>query len=404
MQKILEIISGLSKDAKNIFSTIQKRGPISKNELLDITGLKLTTLNRIMEPLEELKLVIEYGIGESSGGRKPVLFDVNPNLYYVVGVDLSRTYTQITIVNMKMKILFKDKFDMDESCTPQKTVEIISGIILESLNKLSIKKDAVLGIGVGAVGPLDRESGILINPVNFIAEGWSNVPIKNMLYEKLDLPIIIDNGANTAVIAEYFFGVGRGYKNIAYFNCGVGIRTGAITSDAIIRTINDAEDCFAHMTIDVDGEQCVCGNFGCVEAYSSIHSIVKKFIAEIKKGRRSIISNPLEDINYLDICSAAENNDELAKEVIYNAATSFGVGLANYINLLNPRMIILSGPLINHSSLFYETCKEIAYKKYYLNDSKNVVFSKEGSFKEDAISIGGAAVIIESILNNAIVE
>lgn len=400
MQKIQELLSGLNKDAKNIFSIIQKRGPILKKELLAISGLKLTTLNRIMEPLEKLKLIIECGIGESSGGRKPILYDVNPNRYYVIGVELSRTYSQIIVVNLKMNILFKDKFEMDDSCTPKKTVDVISKIISQSLNKLNIEKQMILGIGVGTVGPLDRESGILINPLSFIAEGWTYVPIKSMLFEKLNLPVTIDNGANTAVSAEYFFGVGRDYKNIAYFNCGVGIRTGAITADTVIRTINDAEDCFAHMTIDVDGEQCICGNFGCVEAYSSINSIVKKFVCEIKKGRSSEILKPVEDINYLDICSAAENNDVLAKEVIFNAATSFGVGLANYINLLNPRMIILSGLLINHSNLFFKTCREIAYKRYHLSANNKIVFSKEGLFKEDAISIGAAVMVIENMLNN----
>jgi predicted NBD/HSP70 family sugar kinase len=363
-----------------------------------MTGLKLTTLNRIMEPIEALSLITEFGIGESSGGRKPILYHVNTNKYYLIGVDLSRTYCNIVIANLKMDILHKKAFYMDETCTPAKTIELISEIVNEGLKKLEIARELVLGVGVGAVGPLDREKGILINPVNFTAEGWNNVKIKEELFSKLKLPVIVDNGANTAVLGEYFFGSGKGFKSIAYFNCGIGIRTGVINEGTLLRSINDAEDSFAHMIIDLDGDRCTCGNYGCVEAYSSIPSIVKKFVSEIKRGRDTSIKKDLEDIDYLDICLAAEKNDELAKQVIVSAATSFGIALANFINLVNPEAIILSGPLTNHSKLFYDTCNEVACKKYYLRDRNRVFFSKEGFFKEEAIAVGAGAMILESAL------
>jgi predicted NBD/HSP70 family sugar kinase len=398
MQNIRDNIIGLGKEAKNIFSIIQKQGPISKNQLLDITNLKLTTLNRIMEPLEALNLITEFGIGESSGGRKPILYNVNTNKYYLIGVDLSRTYCNIVVVNLKMEILYKKFFYMDESCTPYKTIDIISEIVNEGLHKLKIDKELVLGVGVGAVGPLDRENGVIINPVNFIAEGWNDVKIKEELFNKLWLPIIVDNGANTAVLSEYFFGAGKGFKSIAYFNCGIGIRTGVVNEGVLLRSMNDADDSFAHMTIDLDGDRCTCGNYGCVEVYSSIPSIVKKFVSEVKRGRDTIIKKDIDDIDYLDICLAAEKNDELAKQVIISAATSFGIALANFINLVNPEAIILSGPLTNHSKLFYNTCNEVASKKNYLRDKNRVFFSKEGFFKEEAIAVGAASMILESAL------
>jgi predicted NBD/HSP70 family sugar kinase len=90
---------------------------------------------------------------------------------------------------------------------------------------------------------------------------------------------VIDNGANTTILAEYNFGAGKGYQNIAYFNCSTGIRTGAISAGTIVRTINDAEDAFGHMVIKVDGEPCSCGNYGCIDCYSSIYAIIQKYNA-----------------------------------------------------------------------------------------------------------------------------
>jgi predicted NBD/HSP70 family sugar kinase len=219
-----------------------------------------------------------------------------------------------------------------------------------------------------------------------------------MIEQELQLPAIIDNGANTAVLAEYYFGAGRGLENIAYFNCGVGIRTGVISSGTIVRTVNDAEDAFGHMVVDVDGELCSCGNYGCVECYSSIPSITKRFRSELKKGRSSLIMKPSEEINYIDICAAAEEKDELAREVIINAAAIFGAGLSNYINLLNPGLVILSGPLIKSSTLFYETSTHISSKRHYLKEGNKVTYSRGGYFKDKAIAVGAAVELLEEVL------
>lgn len=203
------------------------------------------------------------------------------------------------------------------------------------LQEKHINPKIILGVGIGTVGPLDREKGILFNPPNFPAPGWVNVPLKDILEKEIDLPITVDNGANTAVLVENIFGAGKGFSNMAYFHCGIGIRTGAIAGGKIVRTINDAEDAFGHMIIDVDGEQCNCGNFDCVDCYSSIPAIVTKFITALKKGRVSNTTTPLDQMQYSDICAAAEEDDDLAKEIIVEAATILGSGLANYINLLN---------------------------------------------------------------------
>ncbi|MDK2810474.1 MAG: hypothetical protein PWR27_1183 [Petroclostridium sp.] len=402
MQNAADVLCGLNKESRTVFSLIQKKGPLTKSELLLITKMKLTSLNRFMQPLEDKKLIVQVGIGESTGGRKPVVYDVNPLQYYVIGIDISRTYTQIVISNLKMEILNQQQFTMTQSFTPEKTAKAISHIIKNMLGQLSIDRSMILGAGVGTIGPLDRKKGIILNPKNFAAPGWVNVPIKQILEQELQLPVVIDNGANTAVLAESLFGCGKDFENIAYFNCGIGIRTGAISGGTIVRTINDAEDAFGHMVIDVDGELCSCGNYGCVEAYSSILSITNKFMSAIKKGRTSIISKPLETIGYIDICNAAEKKDELARETIINAATILGTGLANYINLLSPDLVILSGPLVKHSELFYEVCTQVAIKKYYLKQENKMVFSKGGDFKDNAIAVGAAAAVVEQILNNTL--
>ncbi len=397
------VFEKLSSETKLIFDRIQKGGPQTKNNLSRITGMKLTTLIRLMEPLEEAGLVEQCSIGESTGGRKPALYDIRAGEYYLAGVDISRTYTQVVITDLKLKPLFKQQFPMDEAAYPEKTAGRILEIIKEAFRYLKADMERLLGVGVGTVGPMDRLRGLILNPVNFEAPGWSNVPIKAMLESGLPCPVFVDNGANAAALAEMLYGKAKGIKSLVYINCGIGLRTGAISSGRIVRTMNDAEDAFGHMVIDVDGEPCSCGNFGCIECYSSIHAVTGKFEAQLKKGRISTVGKAPGGISYLDICRGAEKKDELAKEVLTDAAVILGTGLANFINLFNPDLVILSGPLIQHSNLFYRVCTEVAAKKSYMNKGGGLLFNKGGHFEENAIPVGSAAMVLENCLDSRIV-
>lgn len=399
MKENINVLKNLSKEEKKIFNSLQNDGPITKSEISRLTEIKLTTLNGIMEVLERKRIIVRKAIGESTGGRKPVLYDVNLSDFYIIGIDLSRVYTQVIITNLKMKILYKEMFNMDVFCLPEETVRRIYEIVNKANIILKLASMNLVGIGLGTVGPLDIKNGIMISPVNFNSVGWSDVPIKEMLEEKFKFPIIIENGVNTAVIGEYFYGVGKGVQNIAYLNCGIGIRTGTVLSGTLMRTISDEDDALAHMIVDVYGEKCKCGNLGCIECYSSINAIIKKFSLEVKKGRKTIINKKLENIEYKDICIAAENNDNLSKEILSGAALILGIGLVNYINLLNPGLVILSGPLIINSKLFYNECIDTVLKKLHPDRRKKIIFSRGGFFKENAISIGAVALVIKDIYN-----
>ena len=399
MNTIDGILARASNDEKRILSILQKRGPLTKNDLLAALRTNFSTLNRLMLPLEEARLIAGIGSGASTGGRKPVLYDLDPKTFYILGIDISRSYVQVVVADPKMTILHKSTFSMDQTFTPIKTVQRIARLFDEALGKLGITKDKLLGAGLGTVGPLDRRQGIMLRPVSFAAPGWTGVNIKVMLNQVLGLEVDVDNGANTAVLAEHKLGIGRDHANVAYFNCSIGIRTGVISDGKIVRGIYDTEDAFGHMVIDFDGEPCVCGNYGCIDCYASIHAIVGKYRSSIKQGRVSKITRPIENIDYSDICRYAESNDALAQEIIINAATSLGVGLANYINLLNPDLVILNGPLISHSELYYRTCIQTASNRLYARELKQIAFSKGGNFADDAIALGAALMAMERRLS-----
>jgi len=368
----------LNDRGKYIFNIVQKNGPITRNELMDITKIKLTTLNRDIEILIDKKIIIEADIGESTGGRKPNLYDVNQSEFYIIGIDISRTYTKIVITNLKLKII--EERLLSHKYKIENISEIIPTLIKNICMELRIEKSSIVGIGIG------------------IIDGFNIKPLYDVLDKELDTIICVDNGANAAVIGEYNFGIGKGKKNIAYINCGVGIRTGIISSGVLIRTINNLEDAFGHMIVDVNGELCSCGNHGCIESYVSISNITKKFIDEIKEISGSYLNKKLDNINYRDVCNLAENKNEVTVNVIKNSALYFGIGLANYMKLFNPELIILSGPLIQHSKLFYDTAIEIAFQKCHIKNN-NIQFSNGGHYKDNSIAVGACAMVIQKLQN-----
>jgi predicted NBD/HSP70 family sugar kinase len=390
MREILRQLSDRELETLNI---IHKKGLITKKNLLAITGMTLTTLNRVMKSLEDKKLIMEGGTSESTGGRKAVEYGVAQTGVYVIGVDISRTYVKLIISNLKMTIIKKEEFFMDDTFSPEKTVEKVTDLIEQKLLELSIDKGEVLGIGVGTVGPLDREKGIMINPKNFFNESWSNVPLKEMIERKALIPCFIDNGANTAVLAEYLFGKGKDLKSIVYIHCGIGIRSSVITDGIIIRTMNDSEDAFAHMIVDSNGERCICGNKGCIESYSSIQGMIERFNLRVKEANNKYRNEEIKEEDYKKILDLAMRNNESAGEIINRGAEILGIGLGNLVRILNPQLVILCGPLVKNYKLYYDMCIDTFHKINYLNNG--IIFSKGGKFKEDAIAIGAAAMVVE---------
>lgn len=381
-------LSGLDKTGKKIFGLVQKIGPVTKSTLVSITNLPLTTLNRTMDTLLSNGLVIRCGIDGSSGGRKPGLYEANPNGIFCVGIDISRTYAKMIFTDLRMNILAQHHFDMDTDHTPDETIKHLFSAYKLLLAKTGRDRSFCLGIGLGTVGPLDKAKEVMLSPMNFSSKSWDrDIHIKNILETAFNLPVTTENGANTAALAEYHYGSADTKVSISYFNCGIGIRCGAVVSGSIVNGINDGEDSFGHMIVDLNGERCCCGKHGCIEAYASILSIKKRYQQS---------SN--NDKSFIDICKFADTGNITAIKVIKEAAAVFGVGLSNYIGLINPDIIILSGPLIKASSLFYDFCLKQLLSAHSSKKTPLPLFYRLGRFGDDAIAFGAAANVLEKVL------
>lgn len=386
------------KRLKQLYLTISRTGPISKSDLIMQTGLTSTTCSRLIDLLLNKKMISESGVGESSGGRKPLLYEINSTSSYLIGVDISRTYTKILLLDLNLVIISEARLSMNYKTTPNATINFIIEKTYLMIEDQGIKLSDVLGIGIGTIGPLDRKLGIILNPFQFPSAGWVDVPIKEILSKRLGIKTLIDLGVNTAAIAEYHHSFLNIYKNMIYIIKGVGSRTGVIMDGRLMPGLDKVGiHGQGHMIVEIHGRKCICGAYGCVQAYSSIDSIKMEVISSLKLKRTSILSekfSDIENIQFEDICDAVNNNDPLCCEIIENAAYYTGIGISNLINILHPELLILSGPTYRNMNLFYDRVVEVATRRSKeLYPTHNIKFSS-GKLGENAIAIGAGRMIL----------
>jgi glucokinase len=290
------------------------------------------------------------------------------DLPLVVGVDLGGTQLRVAVLQ-GAALLSRVGLLTGEGATPERLIPRICDAIREALKEAGVPLEKVAGIGVGAPGPLNNQTGVIYSPPNL--PGWENVPIRDILKEQFPVPIFIENDAHCAALGEYMFGAGQGSEDMVYMTVSTGIGGGVITKGRLLEGAGSTAGELGHMTIDMHGPRCNCGNTGCLEAIASGTAIARRANEAIAAGQgaellafaRSLDEDAarqlhlaaapesIERVNARTVGEAARAGVGLAREILAAAAEGLGVGLVNVIHIFNPRKIILGGGVMQMSDL-----------------------------------------------------
>ncbi|NIK75098.1 putative NBD/HSP70 family sugar kinase [Paenibacillus castaneae] len=389
-------LNKIPSSKKQLYNRIAEQGVVSKAELLAAFSLTSSSLTRLLDEMVAEKLLIMSGLGPSNGGRRPILYEINPDYGYFFGLEISRRYSSLGFFDMKMNPKSLIRWRMDEAMTPHQFVEYVSNNIRSILLDHNIDRSRVIGIGVGAVGPLDREKGIILQPLNFPASGWNNVSICSILQEETGIPAQLENGANAALLGEQWAMRSENLQHMLYVHAGVGLRSAMMSYGQIVHGSIDMEGSIGQMIIQMDGPRLHDhGNYGALEAFVSVQALESKARSHAKLGRTDMLNigqTSPEKINYDMLLHAFSQDNPYARELFMQSAVYFGIGLANLINVFHPQKIILGGVLVNSSEQFYQTAIEIAQKNSYYFPNHQPSFSK-GELKEEAVVTGSALMI-----------
>lgn len=285
----------------------------------------------------------------------------------IAGIDIGGTKLAVGIGTRKGKLLAQARKATEVERGPSAILEDLVTMVLQTLQEVRFTygEGHLIAVGVGCGGPLDRQKGTVIEAPNL--PGWAGFPVQRYFEERLQVPVLLDNDANAAALAEARLGAGLGHSHVAYFTVSTGIGGGIVINGHLYRGASDGAGEFGHQILLPEGPQCLCGKWGCLEALASGTSIARRAREELAKGETSAllekVGGDLSLITAHLIAETAQEGDPLARKLFEEAGYYLGLGIANVINILNPSIVILGGGVIKAGSLILEPAVKTAKER-----------------------------------------
>lgn len=310
-----------------------------------------------------------------------------------IGVDVGGTGIKTGLVDDEGRILYKTTKPTEVERGFKKVIGDICDSIIELLNRARKEELAEPEyIGLGVPGTVDAEKGIVIYAPNLF---WENISVKEVISDKINLPVFMDNDANSAAVGEKIWGAGRGISNFVCITLGTGVGAGIIINDKLYRgTFNNAGE-VGHITILRDGPQCNCGKKGCLETLVAAPALVKKGIDALKNEKDTLIRDltlgePIR-VNAKVIFDAAKMGDRVAMDIVKEMAYYLGMGIAGIVNILDPAAIIIGGGVAAAGNFLLSLVEE-GFREHCFNRNGRIAKVLLAKLGNDAGIMGAAAL------------
>ncbi len=376
-----------------VLDTIIREKLISRASISNSSGLNKGTVSSLVQELIDRHLVYETGIGESSGGRKPVMLRFQHQAGYAIGVDLGVNYVQTILTDLSGNLV-KEQITTYHSATVQEIIRHIEHAIANLMPFVPESPYGVVGIGIGIPGIVDSAGLILFAP-NL---GWRDINLQAVIQERFQLPVHVDNEANAGAIGEQQYGAGRHAKDLVYLSVGIGIGAGIMIDGDIYRGASGYSGEIGHMTINADGKPCRCGNHGCWELYASENALLDHMNdAKSMNGEQSINGA----LALEDILALADKGDSQAIEALNKVGRYLGIGIAGITNIFNPRQIVI-GNRLTHAQAWLQDAMMHEIEKRSLRFHQRAVDVHFTELGTRSTALGASYMAISSFLRDSV--
>ena len=377
-----------------VLNFIRQENSISRADIAARTKLSRSAVSNIIASLIEEGIVQESGIGESKGGRRPIMVNFNYAAAHVIGLDLGVNHLLAVLTDLDGTVVreLSRPFSLDDG--PQAALPAVLAVVEELIASVDARK-RVLGLGVGVPGPLNQTTGVVVAPP--IMPGWDQYPIRQRLQAELGLPVYADNDANLGAIAERWRGKGQGQQHLAYVIVGSGIGCGLIVDGKIYRGNGGSAGEIGHLTISRDGPPCRCGSYGCLESMAAGPAIVNRVRLAVTAGRKTSLSHhdPFS-LTAQDVVRASEAGDQLAIEILSDAGRYIGIALANLVNLFNPGVIIIGGGVAAANSVMMAQIHDTVRQRSLIAAYDDTIITTS-DLGRGSVALGAAVSVLQEI-------
>lgn len=373
---------------------------ISRVQLARRTGLSNTTITNLISELIEMGVVVEEC--ETSAppdrirpvGRPRTAIRLEPNARFVVGVHIGIGTFRVALTNLRDELQDYRAIDFEIDQPAEEVLQMVVDCVEGLITEQGVEREKIVGVGVGASGLVDFQAG-----VNILAPrlSWHDVPLRDILEEKLGLPVVVDNNVRTMAIAETYFGTGRNSSSLVFVYGRVGVGAGLTFKGEVYRgnAMGAGEIGHTIMTL-FNGEQCHCGNRGCLETLVSEAAILREAEKIAAQQPEGILAKMLknEEMKPIDrVFLAAREGDEAVRTMLEGIGQYLGIALVNVVNLFNPELILLGGIFSQGQDFFLNPAVESVRQLSFGGMGKKVEIQPT-SFGWKAGVLGAAALAL----------
>lgn len=344
-----------------VLEIIERHYSVSRASIARSSGLSATTVASIVNDLVDEGLVTVIGPGLSRRGRRPIMYRINREARYVVGVEVGGSCLTVIVTDLGLNVVSETHVDVGD-LEGQELVRTLYQSIGQGIRESGVDSGKVIGIGVASPGLIHNQSGTVIQAVNL---GWQDIPLKGIIEHELGLPTYVENVNNAAALGEYELALDRKVSRFLYMNIGRGVGAGLIVNGDILKGAAVSASEIGHFVVDRHGERCSCGARGCLETVVSVRAIesqASRIAAREAENGSCGLLGPNQGAITLDVLAdAAQNGDTAALGVFTQAGEWLGIVVAGLINLLNPEVIMLGGRVIRAAeNVLLNTVRNIA--------------------------------------------
>jgi N-acetylglucosamine repressor len=385
-----------------ILNFLHQNSPISRAELSSSLGINKASISTIIRELINGGIVIETGVknGSNDVGHPAIELMINPDAGRIIGLELKPDIIKAVITDVEPKIVWRKEIIPESFSTSEEYFSIVKRAIQETCNVARSYHLPILGLGLGLPGLLDIENNKLLAAPEI---GWQDVDLNSLIVGNEDIPFYTGNEAHMAALGECYFGSSKKSQTTIYLDWGLQMSGGIIINEDVVPGSLGLAGEVGHFSLNPDGSQCTCGNYGCWNIYVNQKAIFKRIQNAIINGKKSVIlelcKGELDKIKFSLVLEAAFSGDEVVLNALRETGRWLGIGIANYINLFNPEFVILGGALSGaYEIVFPEILKEVELRA--MSWQRESCQIKPAKYLEDGCLVGAVATVIWNLFNN----
>ncbi len=379
---------------KEILKQLYFNAPLSLSSLGKLTQKSVPMISAVISDLVTEGFVINDGLAPSSGGRRPLMFLLNPEKKrYIIAVAVDQAVTRMTIYQFNQKSSsIIESIDL-EVLTDKDALAKLIAFIKKTIASSGLSNQEILGVGIGMPGFVDVETGV--NHSLFLTNKGTN--LRSHLAKQLSLPVFIDNDSCLIALAELKLGKAKSTMDAMVINIGWGTGLGMIVNGQIFRGHSGFAGEFSHIPLSSSNNLCSCGKRGCLEVETSLLVMTSKAIAAVNSGSESSLRRLFEDESKHPsdhFLEAARAGDPLAISILSESAFYLGKGIATLIHIINPEKIILSGRGAIAGKMFLPAIQQ-AINEFCIPRIADATTIEISEIADEADLLGAANLVIE---------